>query len=130
MMIRAFIREDLPGMFLEIALIQVSDDMPRRILRIDEAGANTTYRWEDLPDRPTNVAPTLQLGDSEARALLEALGRHYSGGSDVRALRADLDYERKRVDELIALMGAVIANGIQRPPRRPPDPLIRKLAGE
>lgn len=127
-MIRAFIREDLPGMFLHIHLIQESDGTPCRILRIDDAGAHTTYRWEDLPERPgPDIAPTLQVGDSEARALLEALSAHYSGASDMRTLRADLDYERRRIDELMALMGAVITSGMRQPPRRPPESLIRKL---
>ncbi|MEV4672721.1 hypothetical protein AB0K34_13785 [Actinomadura sp. NPDC049382] len=126
-MIRAYIREDLPGMFLEIALIQVADDVSRRILRVVDGSAGV-YRWEDLPDEPPrDLAPTLQLGDSEARALLEALARHYGGASDTRTLRADLDYERRRVDELIAVMGAVITSGMRRPPRRPPEELIRKL---
>lgn len=115
-MIRAYIREDLPGMYLEIALIQVADDVPRRILRIVDAGGGV-YRWEDLPEQPPrDLAPTLQIGDSEARALLEALIRHYSGATDTRTLRADLDYERRRVDELMALMGAVITGGMRRPP--------------
>ncbi len=101
-MIRAYIREDLPGMFLEIALIQVADDVPRRILRVVDGSAGV-YRWEDLPDEPTrDLAPTLQIGDSEARALLEALARHYGGADDVRALRRDYDAERKRVDTLSA----------------------------
>jgi hypothetical protein len=129
-MIRAYIREDLPGMFLEIALIQVSDDVPRRILRVVDAGTGT-YQWEDLPDTPPrDLTPTLQIGDSEARALLEALSRHYGGVEDTRVLRADLDYERRRVDDLIGLMGAVITSGMQRPPRRPSESLIRRLAEE
>jgi hypothetical protein len=109
-MIRAYIREDLPGMFLEIALIQLADDVPRRILRVVDGSAGV-YRWEDLPDEPTrDLAPTLQLGDSEARALLEALARHYGGADDVRALRRDYDAERKRDDTLTsALTGVTLA---------------------
>lgn len=108
-MIRAFIREDLLGMSLGIALIQESDGLPRRILRIVEGGTDTVYRWEDLPDPPTPdiVAPTFQLGDSEARALLEALARHYAGAADVRALRRDYDAERKRVDLLTSALAGI-----------------------
>lgn len=108
-MIRAFIREDLLGMSLGIALIQESDGHPRRILRIVEGGTDTVYRWEDLPDPPTPdiVAPTLQLGDSEARALLEALARHYAGADDVRALRRDYDHERTRVDGLTSTLATI-----------------------
>lgn len=103
-MIRAYIRENLPAMALEIAIIQLLDDAPRRILRLDETGADTVYRWEDLPDPPLDVAPTLQLGDSEARALLEALAGHYNGADDVRALRRDYDAERSRVDSLTSAL--------------------------
>lgn len=103
-MIRAYIRENLPGMFLEIALIQVADDMPRRILRVVDGSAGV-YRWEDLPEQPTrDLAPTFQIGDSEARALLEALTGHYRGGEDTRALRRDYESERARVDILTAAL--------------------------
>lgn len=126
-MIRAYIREDLPGLFLEISLVQIADDVPRRILRIVDADGGV-YRWEDLPEQPPRgLAPTLQIGDSEARALLEALTRHYGGATDTRTLRADLDYERRRVDELMALMGAVITSGMRPPPRRPPEGALQKL---
>lgn len=103
-MIRAYIREDLPGMYLEIALIQVSDDMPRRILRpVDGSGG--VHRWEDLPAQPPrDLAPTFQIGDSEARALLEALARHYGGADDTRTLRRDYDAECARVDTLTAAL--------------------------
>ena len=127
-MIRAYIREDLPGMFLEIALIQVADDVPRRILRVVDATTGT-WQWEDLPDTPPrDLAPTLQLGDSEARALLEALTRHYGGTDNVQALHAHLDHERQRVDGLISLMGAVITGGTRRSPNRAPAEALRKLA--
>ena len=46
------------------------------------------------------VKPTFTLTDGEARALLEALTRHYHGSEDTRALRRDYDDERKRVDRL------------------------------
>lgn len=132
-MIRAFIREDLPGMFLHIHLIQESDGMPRRILRIEDAGAHTTYRWEDLPERPgSDIAPTLQVGDSEARALLEALARHYGGAPDVQTLRSDYNAERKRVDTLTAsLIG--VAHALAN--KGTPEPVLtaerwQRIAGE
>lgn len=120
-MIRAFIREDLPGMYLEIALIQVADDAPRRILRVVDAGAGV-YRWEDLPEQPPrDLAPTLQIGDSEAHALLEALTRHYGGADDTRALRRDYDAERKRVDTLTSsLIG--VAHALAN--KGTPDPVL------
>lgn len=106
-MIRAYIREDLPGMYLEIALIQEADGMPRRILRpVDGSGG--THRWEDIPEQPPrDLAPTFEIGDEEARALLEALVRHYQGAEDTRALRRDYDAERARVDQLTASLSMV-----------------------
>lgn len=109
-MIRAFIRENFAGMSLAIALIEEGEGLPRRILRVVEGGSNTVYRWEDLSDRAgPEIAPTFELNDSEARAVLEALARHYNGAEDVRALRRDYDHERKRVDQLTATLG-IIAN--------------------
>lgn len=130
-MIRAFIREDFAGMSLAIALIQESEGLPRRILRIVEGGSNTVYQWEDLPDRPEpDIAPTFQLGDSEARAVLESLTRHYNGADDVRALRRDYDHERKRVDQLTATLGIIasdLANPVHemKPPRGSEEDLQR-----
>ncbi|TYK45169.1 hypothetical protein [Actinomadura decatromicini] len=127
-MIRAYIREDLPSLSLAVYLVDQQDgERPSRILRIIEGGDATAVQWADLPTERFDVEPTLRIGDSEARALLEALAGHYGGTTDMRTLRADLDYERRRVDELIALMGAVITNGMRRPPRRPPEALMRKL---
>lgn len=48
------------------------------------------------------VEPTFVLSDDMARALLQALSEHYGGAAvDARALRADYDAERRRVDRLI-----------------------------
>lgn len=49
-----------------------------------------------LGDDPT----VLSLPESVARALYEALGRHFGGGADAAALRKDYDAERARVDRL------------------------------
>jgi hypothetical protein len=56
--------------------------------------------WEIVPE---NVQPeaTLRLRGEEARALLEALVRHYQGTEDTRMLRKDYDAERARVDKFI-----------------------------
>lgn len=132
-MIRAYIREDLPGMFLSIALIREQDGTPRQILRILEGGNPTTLRWEDLPDPPApDIAPTLQIGDNEARALLEALTRHYGGADDVRALRRDYDAERKRVDQLTTSL-SMVANTLAN--KGTPEPVLtadqwRQISGE
>lgn len=110
-MIRAYINEDLARMSIGLAVVQQPDGMsPTKILRIVEAGDNPVYTWEDLPDIPVDVAPTIRLGDSEARAILEALARHYGGADDTRALRRDYDAERKRVDRLTDSLSMIAHN--------------------
>ena len=128
-MIRAYIHEDLPTLSLAVSLVEQRDgERPTRILRILRGGDDTTYQWADVPDSPGEpVEPTLRIGDSEARALLEALARHYGGATDTQVLRAHLDHERQRVDELIGLMGAVLTNGMRRTPRRAPMEALQKL---
>jgi hypothetical protein len=46
------------------------------------------------------AAPTLQLPEHAARALLSALQRHFEGGEETARLRKDYDAERGRVDKL------------------------------
>jgi hypothetical protein len=48
----------------------------------------------------TPIEPTLSLHEASARALLQALLRHFDGGEDTRSLRKDYDAERSRVDKL------------------------------
>lgn len=48
------------------------------------------------------AAPTLNLREDMARALLDALSAHFGGSSDVQTLRKDYMAERARVDKLIA----------------------------
>lgn len=110
-MIRAYIREDLPGMYLSVSIVKHYEGRARHILRIEDPGSQTVARWEELPDPPAGVVePTLQLGDDEARALLEALTSHYSGVEDTRALRRDYDAERKRVDDLTSALANLAQN--------------------
>lgn len=117
-MIRAYIHEDLPTLSLAVSLVEQRDgERPTRILRILKGGDDTTYQWADVPDSPREpVEPTLRIGDSEARALLEALARHYGGADDVRALRRDYDAERKRVDQLTAAL-LDVTRSLAGPPR-------------
>lgn len=48
-----------------------------------------------------NTTPTMLLTNDLARALLDALMRHYQGASDMHTVRADLLHERGRVDKLV-----------------------------
>ena len=67
----------------------------RRILHIRENGT----AWDQV-DPAAVTEPTLKLPGEAARALLDALLRHYQGASDMRTVRADLLHERGRVDKL------------------------------
>lgn len=114
-MIRAYISEDRLQLSIALSLVQQSDgENPTKILRIAEAGDNPVFRWEDLPDTHADVEPTIRLGDSTARAILEALARHYGGADDTRALRRDYADERQRVDRLTTSL-AMIAQSLAGP---------------
>lgn len=117
-MIRAYLREDRLGMSLDITLIREGDGglNPPMILRLPE-GEDSFARWEHLPEQPRpDIPPTLRLGEDEARALLDALTRHYGGADDVRALRRDYDAERQRVDTLTAAL-VDVTRQLAEPPR-------------
>lgn len=53
------------------------------------------------------VAPTMHLAMDEAQALLAALHNHFQGVDDQRALRADYDAERGRVDKLLGVVSEI-----------------------
>lgn len=83
---------------VRIALGETIDETRSRILR-------WTGHAENIERDPGTTLPDdafLALDDEVARALHEALADYYGGtGHDTRALRADYDAERKRVDKLI-----------------------------
>lgn len=69
-------------------------------------------------DPYVQVEPFLRLPEEAAHALLDALAAHFGGTSDVRALRRDLEAERKRVDRFIDhLIGLNLPSAfVYRPP--------------
>jgi len=76
--------------------ISLKHDHGRQILHISSDG---TQEWADHePLAPAE--PTLKLPGEAARALLDALLRHYEGAPDMRTARQDLLHERGRVDKL------------------------------
>jgi hypothetical protein len=83
-----------------------SMDVRPRILRLGGSDSFTAS-WDEIPADGEIISPTLRLDDDTARALLDALARHYEGAEDTRALRRDYDGERKRVDGLIGHLAAV-----------------------
>lgn len=57
--------------------------------------------FDPVEDTMAVQKPTLTLSNDAARALLDALTRHYQGASDMHTVRADLLHERGRVDKLM-----------------------------
>lgn len=72
------------------------DDGTRQVLHVDGDGVQ---HWDNAPPAAA-IEPTWTMDDEIARALLDALTRHYQGASDMHTVRADLLHERQRVDKL------------------------------
>ena len=96
---------------LAIYISQKTGGTSRLLLHLHDDGAQS---WDDV-DSVAIVEPTLKLQGEFARALLDALLRHYQGASDMHTVRADLLHERGRVDKLTSglLQIAIHASGSQ-----------------
>lgn len=79
-----------------------------QILRLvpDATGDSVRGEWVEFDEHDT-VEPTMHLSAREVFALADAVAEVRSGTSEMRALRADYDAERKRVDRFIDILGAV-----------------------
>ena len=87
-------QRDMLRRFLEI---YIGDETESGISQIFGDGTRKFFPHGEASD-PT---PTVTMREEHARALLQALIRHFDGGEDTRSLRRDYDAERKRVDLLI-----------------------------
>lgn len=87
-----------------IVMGDVNDD-DRRIIRFTDQGG---FRLEPVPPM-IEQGCSMEFPDDVGRAVTDALVRHYEGTSDLRTVRADLLYERKRVDDLIKTLGQLSA---------------------
>lgn len=86
-------------MRIRVSIGYTTDERAHYVTQIGgDAGAILT------PGELGAIGPTLDIPEEVARALLDALTRHFHGGSDTRQLRADYDAERARVDRLIAII--------------------------
>lgn len=94
---RVHVREDYVRDALEFFIIEDSTNGRAQFF------ADGTVEWHPLDEVAAMTEPraSLTLREDHARALLQALLRHYQGGDDLRALRKDYDAERARVDRLI-----------------------------
>jgi hypothetical protein len=81
-------------------------------------GEGGWIRWEPFDPQNmlagTDTGLTFRLQDEAARALLDALLRHYQGASDMHTVRSDLLHERGRVDNLIKFVQDIIVQAAQR----------------
>lgn len=78
-------------------VLGTAEDGNRRMMRFREDGH---FDWEPV-EPMIEHQPTLRFPDDIARALLDALTRHYSGASDLHTVRADYLHARDRHDRLV-----------------------------
>ena len=89
------------GVILSLRYSESVDDI--RVIHFDKLGIMSVDKY----DPGTAVTPSFRVSNDFARALLDALLRHYQGASDLHQLRQDYMDERRRVDKLIDHMTKV-----------------------
>jgi hypothetical protein len=95
---RAYVQDNFMSGGVQFAILLSQGGDASRVLTWQRPQVVQLEESTQAPDESWVVLP-----DDAARALYEALGRHYGGtGADVTALRRDYDAERKRVDGFIA----------------------------
>lgn len=110
-MIRGYVVPKLFGDAFALSLVDHAEPngLARpMILRLvpDATGDSVRGEWVEFDEHDT-VEPTMHLSAREVFALADAMAEIRSGTSEMRALRADYDAERKRVDRFIDILGAV-----------------------
>lgn len=70
--------------------------------------------WETTSVGQAVTEPTIRIPTEFARALLDALLRHYQGASDMHQLRQDFLHEQKRVDQLTAVISNALNKLVER----------------
>ena len=83
------------GVILSLRYSESIDDI--RVIHFDKLGMMSVDKY----DPGTVVTPSFRVPNDFARALLDALLRHYQGASDLHQLRQDYMDERSRVDLLV-----------------------------
>lgn len=102
-MIKVIVSDDYAHLGVAVCVVnEVDNGMNGRVRYILRYGESGYLSWEEIPPDGVTNRPTLTFEDDIARALYDALARHYQGSDDTRALRKDYDAERKRADNLIA----------------------------
>lgn len=114
-MIRGYVVPKLFGDAFALSLVDHAETngLTRpMILRLvpDATGDSVRGEWTEFDEHDT-VEPTMHLSAREVFALADAIAEIRSGTSEMRALRADYDAERKRVDRLIDTISTVATGG-------------------
>lgn len=87
---------------LTFALGQVTGMGARSVTGLTRDGLT----FEDTPEAA--LPSTLSMPEDAARALHDALSRHFGGTGDTRQLRRDYDAERARVDQLTTTLTTLV----------------------
>lgn len=96
------------GQRLNIALARRHDDIFECVTQISvDTGTDFNHGMAVETIQPGAMPPMLSLPAEAARALHDALSRHFGGTSDTLQLRKDYDAERARVDRLVDVLSAV-----------------------
>jgi hypothetical protein len=117
-MIRAYIHDNYYGPSIAISIVRDYGNEdgqglrpPAHILHFEPFGDGENRglieTWRELDPQGASSEPTFRLGHQEAIALMTGLSRHFQGVDDQRMLRQDYQAERKRVDELVGILGDV-----------------------
>jgi hypothetical protein len=105
-MIRAHIADSWHAQGVNVSVVLKEDEHSRvtHVLHYRTFGegdlARLEHRWEPVDPDLGAAEPTFVLPYDVATTLLGALHSHFQGVDDQRALRADYDKERGRVDKL------------------------------
>lgn len=121
-MTRVYITDDFATMGISIVIAREwngdFNNPPRR--DIMHYGPSGVIEWEMAEPGGIVQKPSLRMDEEVARALLDALTRHFHGSEDSRVLRKDYDDERKRVDRLTDAMMEIAAEARHLYEPRPP----------
>lgn len=96
--------------------ITLARRLPNGDVMVMRRNAETSYmvEWETVSVGQAVTGPTIRIPTEFARALLDALLRHYQGASDMHQLRQDFLHEQKRVDQLTAVISNALNKLVER----------------
>lgn len=115
-MIQVGIMDDLMADGINVAIRNKHDGAGYMLaVGFDDFGQ---MKWEYISPEAQVLqrTPTMRLNGEVARALLDALLRHYQGASDMHTVRSDLLHERERRERLEDLLHDIVSDAHTRRP--------------